>query len=244
MKKMAAAAVGVLAAIGSLAASSSTVSIGNQGPHNDIENMTQTNQTEAQGQTETAASAQAEEQTQPQERPSDNQKMDIDEQGKTEPKEYNFIEIIGAIDGQIVYGTPGNDSIKVTAENRDYYVEVFAGAGNDIVICEIGNCHVDGGPGNDTIFLNDGTSNGSTFADGADGNDYLYGNDIHGLHGGEGDDVLERGDGMEGGPGADLFICKEGGPGESGSWVIDYRSAEVDTVEANCTDAHGQPLGQ
>jgi uncharacterized delta-60 repeat protein len=125
-------------------------------------------------------------------------------------------------DRVIIYGTGGNDVIRV-GENVMQPVEVFGGAGDDVIMAGKFDATLHGEAGNDKLF----GGAGKNVLDGGDGNDLLQvpehnmngatlmggaGNDI--LHGGKGKDVLDGGDGddhLNGRGGADLLM---GGAGK------------------------------
>ena len=125
-------------------------------------------------------------------------------------------------DRVIIYGTGGNDVIRV-GDNVMQPVEVFGGAGDDVIMAGKFDATLHGEAGNDKLF----GGAGKNVLDGGDGNDLLQvpehnmngatlmggaGNDI--LHGGKGKDVLDGGDGddhLNGRGGADLLM---GGAGK------------------------------
>ncbi len=151
--------------------------------------------------------------------------------------EFAHADEFGGCSGERAYGGSGNDYIRIALRNAECNLDVYGGIGNDIVICDIGNCYTRGGDGNDKIYLNDGEEVASTVALGGDGNDFLYGSAIHNLDGDEGNDILKDGALMDGGPGADHFICSL-----EGAQVFDYNPSEGDTFEGNCEDIDGNPL--
>jgi Ca2+-binding RTX toxin-like protein len=100
-------------------------------------------------------------------------------------------------DLQVVYGTPGNDSLsRENIRNPIYRANIVGGSGNDTLLGSKFSDRLEGGVGNDILKGNAG--NDSLY--GGYGNDYL--------EGGAGDDYLDGGPGkdtIDGGAGADLI---------------------------------------
>ncbi|WP_369032315.1 MULTISPECIES: calcium-binding protein [Streptomyces] len=122
----------------------------------------------------------------------------------------------GSIDGNLVYGGPGDDNITVHGNGRAWGQDgkdtihadgegsrVDAGTGNDLVYGGAGRQTLTGGNGNDTV--RGGTGNDLIY--GSPGNDILYGN--------SGNDTIQGNSGNDklyGGPGKDTL---SGGPGRN-----------------------------
>jgi fibronectin-binding autotransporter adhesin len=157
----------------------------------------------------------------------------------------------------IIYGRDGNDQISMVnvALPAEFYGEgnddVLTGfSGNDLLVGGLGLDRVNGGAGNNTLYGDNSTGNGSVF-DGNDivtggaGNDILYGgggNDtmtgaggVDYLYGNSGDDNMDGGDGndrlyggggndtMSGATGDDLLAGNTGNDklyGKSGNDVV------------------------
>ena len=76
--------------------------------------------------------------------------------------------------GNLIFGTPGNDSIDCSGVNKD--VVIFGGAGDDLILGGSAGDRISGGDGNDRLFGQDGDDElrgglGSDFCDGGNGND-------------------------------------------------------------------------
>lgn len=120
------------------------------------------------------------------------------------------------VDGNLVYGGPGDDNITVRGNGRAWGQDgndtihadgegarVDAGAGNDLIYGGAGRQTLTGGNGNDTV--RGGTGNDVIY--GSPGNDTLYGN--------SGNDTIQGNSGNDklyGGPGKDIL---SGGPGSN-----------------------------
>ena len=152
-----------------------------------------------------------------------------------------------------IYGEGGSDSITVLAN-----ADIRGGLDDDTIYCAAFQCAVNGEEGHDEIHIEahdtaagfaayGGIGNDELYIeggggelDGNNGNDYLQVNAGGDLDGGEGDDILEALNGAtfyHGGPGADTFNCSAG----SGDQVLDFNSAEGDTVSANCEQVNLLP---
>jgi Ca2+-binding RTX toxin-like protein len=114
---------------------------------------------------------------------------------------------VGAVvNGKILLGD-GNDLVTATSSSA---FDIDGGDGNDQIFLDAGDDTVRGGAGNDTIY----SGAGDDFIDGGDGDDVLYGeagNDT--IHGGAGNDVISGGAGDDtiyGGAGNDII---KAGPG-------------------------------
>ena len=122
----------------------------------------------------------------------------------------------GGIDGNLVYGGPGNDNITVHGKGRAWGQD-----GKDTISADSEGSRVDGGKGNDLIYGGAGRQiltggDGNDTVRGGTGNDLIYGspgNDI--LYGNRGADALYGNSGNDklyGGPGKDTL---SGGPGRN-----------------------------
>ncbi|MCL4456170.1 MAG: peptidoglycan DD-metalloendopeptidase family protein, partial [Nitrospirae bacterium] len=121
-------------------------------------------------------------------------------------------------EGELINGTPGNDSITGTPGND----MIDGGLGNDSLFGGTGNDRLIGGEGNDELFGEDGNDilEGGAGADemfGGTGNDRLIGGEgDDDLFGQEGDDILEGGEGNDELFGEDGNNILEGGAGDDG----------------------------
>jgi uncharacterized delta-60 repeat protein len=130
-------------------------------------------------------------------------------------------------DRVIIYGTGGNDVIRV-GENVTQPVEVFGGNGNDVIFAGLNDATLHGEAGNDVLF----GGSGHNLLDGGDGNDVLQvpakNRNAATLLGGRGNDVLL------GGAGADRL---EGGDGND---VLDGRGGADTLLGGGGKDAHAK----
>ncbi|HEY7115220.1 MAG TPA: PKD domain-containing protein [Tepidisphaeraceae bacterium] len=144
-----------------------------------------------------------------------------DEVRVRKPKKDNKLEVIfdGVSEGLfqadkvIIYGTGGNDFIRVD-DSVTQPVEVFGGNGNDVIVGGKNDATLHGEGGCDHLF----GGAGHNLLDGGDGNDFLHvGERNHNsatLLGGAGDDVLIGGGGndlLDGGAGHDHLNGRGGG---------------------------------
>lgn len=115
-----------------------------------------------------------------------------------------------ALNGNVIYGTSGNDRIRGTLKNDLIYGfegddTIDGGNGADCIIGGLGNDKLGGGNGNDILLGNEGDDT----IDGGNNSDDIFGgigNDT--LEGGNGDDKIAGGDGkdkLNGGNGKDLL---------------------------------------
>jgi len=94
--------------------------------------------------------------------------------------------------GNLIFGTPGNDTIDCSSFTQD--VVIFGGGGDDLIFGGSGNDRISGGDGNDLIFGGSGNDKIS----GDDGNDRLFGQGGDDeLRGGLGRDLCDGGDGND-----------------------------------------------
>ena len=80
--------------------------------------------------------------------------------------------------GNLIFGTPGNDTIDCSGVNQD--VVIFGGGGHDLILGGSASDRISGGDGNDRLFGLGGDDElsgglGSDFCDGGNGNDTASG---------------------------------------------------------------------
>jgi len=101
----------------------------------------------------------------------------------------------------------GNDKISFSVPNKDLWVDVYAGAGNDTIIGGGGDDDLSGEEGDDSVL-------------GGGGDDYLWGDEGNDtIDGGKGDDAIYSDDGndsIEGGEGDDTIYAGAGDDDVSG----------------------------
>jgi Ca2+-binding RTX toxin-like protein len=136
----------------------------------------------------------------------------------TPPGQFVGLSIAAGRSGEQVNGSVASDSIDLL--NYSGALNVFAGAGNDMITGSSANNLLQGGPGSDTIRGGEGNDtlvggfNQGVFAQPGDGGDKLFGeggNDL--LRGGDGEDTLEGGagdDNLRGDAGSDTMDGGEG----------------------------------
>jgi alkaline phosphatase len=131
-----------------------------------------------------------------------------------------FASVAETAQKNLVSGTAGSDNLYIAAGTDGVQDTIFAGAGNDEIDFSLNpnarNNYVDGGLGNDTIFV---SRNDTVF--GSEGNDTFYAADGFGsnrMSGGAGDDIFFLGsnDRALGGDGNDKFYARGGGNTISG----------------------------
>jgi len=76
--------------------------------------------------------------------------------------------------GNLIFGTPGNDTIDCSGVNED--VVIFGAGGDDVILGGSAGDRISGGDGNDRLFGRGGDDElrgglGRDFCDGGDGND-------------------------------------------------------------------------
>jgi alkaline phosphatase len=131
-----------------------------------------------------------------------------------------FASVAETVQQNLVSGTAGSDKLLSGAGTDGVQDTIFTGAGNDEIDFSFNsnsrNNYVDGGVGNDTIFV---SRNDRVF--GSEGNDTFYAADGFGgnrMSGGAGDDIFFLGanDRALGGDGNDKFFARGGGNTISG----------------------------
>ena len=80
--------------------------------------------------------------------------------------------------GNLIFGTPGNDTIDCSGVNKD--VVIFGGGGDDLILGGSADDRISGGDGDDRLFGQGGDDElrgglGSDFCDGGNGNDTTSG---------------------------------------------------------------------
>lgn len=154
--------------------------------------------------------------------------------------------------GNVINGTPGNDSINGTPGNDIIYGYagsdgIYGNSGDDVIDAGDGNDQVTGDAGNDTIFGGAGSDglyggSGDDTIDGGDGNDLITGDDGNDvLIGGLGSDQLYAGagnDSLDGGDGNDVLTGDAGDDtmmGGAGSDQL-YGGAGNDSIDGGDGD--------
>ena len=127
--------------------------------------------------------------------------------------------LVGTSGSDIIYGKDGLDVLQ--GKEGDDILD--GGNDNDVLFGDNGNDELIGSFGDDQLY----GGNEDDVLDGSFGNDYILGgNGKDELYGSQGNDVLK------GGPGPDFFDC-----GDNIDIVLDFKTAEGDTVSKNCENA-------
>ncbi len=143
-----------------------------------------------------------------------------------------------AINGNVIYGTEGDDKIRGTLKNDLIFGfegndNIDSGNGEDCIIGGLGNDTLNGGNGND-ILLGD---EGDDTLDGGNNSDKIFGGDGNdNLNGGNGDDEVSGGDGndkLKGGNGKDALLGGVGNDEMDGGNGNDNLLGEGDTDTAD-----------
>src|SRR5947207_2720061 len=128
---------------------------------------------------------------------------------------------IADVDSVEIDSGGGDDKITFNVSNKDLWVDVYAGDGNDTIIGGAGDDDLSGEGGDDSIVGGGGDDfiwgdEGNDTIDGGKGNDEIYADDGNdSIEGGEGDDSIYAG------RGDDEVSGDEGDDDISGGWGND-----------------------